>query len=44
MKRSDEPAFNRETIRNMEDLSFFTHALIVDDLLIVAQKETNRFV
>lgn len=44
MKRSDEPAFNRETIRNMEDLSFFTHALIFDDLLIVAQKETNCFV
>lgn len=33
-----------ETFRNMEDMSFFTHARIFDDLLIIAQKETNCFV
>lgn len=38
------PVFTEETIRGMEDMSFFTHARIFDDLLIVAQKETNCFV
>ena len=38
------PAVTRETIRAMEDMTFFTHALIFDDLLIVAQRDTNCFV
>lgn len=44
MKRNDRPVVTEETIRAMEDMSFFTHALIFDDLLIVAQKETACFV
>ena len=44
MKRLNKPVVTEETIRAMEDMSFFTHALIFDDLLIVAQKETNCFV
>ena len=38
------PVVTRETIRAREDMTFFTHALIFDDLLIVAQRETNCFV
>lgn len=44
MKRLNAPIVTAETIRGMEDMSFFTHALIFDDLLIVAQRETNCFV
>lgn len=33
-----------ETIKAMEDMSYFIHALIFDDLLIISQKETNCFV
>ncbi len=44
MKKLNKPVITKETIKNMEDMSFFTHALIFDDLLIVAQKETNCFV
>lgn len=44
MNRPNKPTITAETIRAMEDMSFFTHALIFDDLLIVAQKETNCFV
>ncbi len=44
MNRLDKPVVTRETIKAMEDMSFFTHSLIFDDLLIVAQKETNCFV
>ncbi|MDO5785961.1 MAG: MBL fold metallo-hydrolase, partial [Eubacteriales bacterium] len=44
MNRPSKPTITAETIRAMEDMSFFTHALIFDDLLIVAQKETNCFV
>lgn len=44
MNRLDKPVVTRETIQAMEDMSFFTHSLIFDDLLIVAQKETNCFV
>ena len=44
MKRLNAPIVTGETIRGMEDMSFFTHALIFDDLLIVAQRETNCFV
>ena len=40
MKRLNAPIVTGETIRGMEDMSFFTHALIFDDLLIVAQRET----
>lgn len=40
----DKPSITLETIIGMADMSFFTHALIFDDLLIVAQKETNCFV
>ena len=39
--RSDIPIFTKQTISN---ISFFTHSLIFDDLLIVSQKETNCFV
>lgn len=44
MNRLNKPVMTGETIKAMEDLSFFTHALIFDDLLIVAQRETNCFV
>lgn len=44
MNRLDQPVMTRETIKGMEDMSFFTHALIFDDLLIIAQRETNCFV
>lgn len=44
MTRLEKPVITIETIKAMEDMSFFTHALIFDDLLIVAQKETNCFV
>lgn len=38
------PELSFDTIRRMEDMSWFTHAQIFDDLLIVAQKETACFV
>ncbi|WP_139357421.1 MBL fold metallo-hydrolase, partial [Clostridium beijerinckii] len=44
MNRLNKPIITKETIKAMEDMSFFTHAMIFDDLLIVAQKETNCFV
>ncbi|RDU24631.1 MBL fold metallo-hydrolase [Anaerosacchariphilus polymeriproducens] len=44
MTRLNKPKITIDTIKAMEDMSFFTHALIFDDLLIVAQKETNCFV
>lgn len=44
MKRPNIPIITPETIRAMEDMSWFTHALIFDDLLIVAQRETSCFV
>lgn len=44
MNRLNKPVVTIETIRSMEDMSFFTHSLIFDDLLIVAQRETNCFV
>jgi len=44
MKRLNKPVITKETIKAMEDMSFFTHARIFDDLLIVAQKQTNSFV
>ena len=44
MNRLDKPVITRETIKEMEDMSFFIHAKIFDDLLIIAQKQTNCFV
>lgn len=44
MNKLDKPVVTSETIKAMEDMSFFTYSLIFDDLLIVAQKETNCFV
>jgi len=44
MNRLNKPVVTEKTIKAMEDMSFFTHALIFDDLLIVAQRETNCFV
>ncbi|KXL54169.1 N-acyl homoserine lactonase AttM [Anaerotignum neopropionicum] len=44
MNRLKKPMITVETIKAMEDMSFFIHALIFDDLLIVAQRETNCFV
>ncbi|MDU7337273.1 MAG: MBL fold metallo-hydrolase [Clostridium sp.] len=44
MNLINRPLITRETIESMEDMSFFIHALIFDDLLIVSQKETNCFV
>lgn len=44
MNRLNKPIVTRKTIKNMEDMSWFIHAQIFDDLLIVAQKETNCFV
>jgi len=44
MNRFNRPTITSETIKAMEDMSFFTYSLIFDDLLIVAQRETNCFV
>ncbi|NOW04310.1 MBL fold metallo-hydrolase [Clostridium beijerinckii] len=44
MNRLNKPVITKETIKAMEDMSFFIHAKIFDDLLIVAQKETNCFI
>lgn len=44
MNRLKKPVVTEQTIKSMEDMTFFDHALIFDDLLIVAQRETNCFV
>lgn len=44
MELRDKPEITWDTIKRMEDLTWFTHALIFDDLLIIAQKETSCFV
>lgn len=44
MNRLNKPIITKETIKAMEDMSYFIHALIFDDLLIIAQKETNCYV
>jgi len=44
MNRLKMPIVTEKTILAMEDMSYFVHALIFDDLLVVAQKETNCFV
>ena len=40
----DIPELTYEMIKRMEDMSWFTHAQIFDDLIIVAQKETARYI
>ena len=42
MRNKPELSFN--TIQRMEDMTWFTHAQIFDDLLIVAQKETACYI
>lgn len=44
MDRLNMPVVNADTIRAMEDMTFFTYAQIFDDLLIISQRETNCFV
>ncbi|MCB6992532.1 MBL fold metallo-hydrolase [bacterium 210820-DFI.6.37] len=44
MNLLDKPIISKEIFKRMEDMSWFIHARIFDDLLIVAQKETNCFV
>lgn len=44
MYRLNKPVLTKETIKAMEDMSNFIYARIFDDLLIIAQKETNCFV
>lgn len=44
MNRLNKPIVTKETIKNMENMSWFIYAQIFDDLLIVSQKETNCFV
>lgn len=38
------PKLTLETIKRMKDMSWFTHAKIFDDLIIVAQKETACYI
>ena len=40
----DIPELTYEMIKRMKDMSWFTHAQIFDDLLIVAQKETACYI
>lgn len=40
----NKPELTFDTIKRMEDMTWFTHARIFDDLLIVAQRETVCFV
>ncbi len=40
----NKPELTFDTIKRMEDMTWFTHAQIFDDLLIVAQKETVCYV
>ena len=44
MNLQQTPVVTEQTFRDMEDMSWFTHALIFDNLLTVAQKQTNCFV
>jgi len=44
MNRLNKPVITKETIKAMEDMSSFVHAMIFDDLLVVAQRQTNCFV
>lgn len=38
------PELSFDTIKRMEDMSWFTHAQIFDDLIIVAQRETACYI
>ena len=38
MNLQQTPVVTEQTFRDMEDMSWFTHALIFDNLLTVAQK------
>ena len=40
----DAPDLSFETIKRMEDMTWFTHAQIFDDLLIVSQRETSCYI
>ena len=40
----EKPELTFETIKRMEDMTWFTHARIFDDLLVVAQKETACYI
>ena len=40
----DVPELSFETIKRMEDMTWFTHAQIFDDLLIVSQRETSCYI
>ena len=40
----DVPDLSFETIKRMEDMTWFTHAQIFDDLLIVSQRETSCYI
>lgn len=42
MDRLNMPVVNADTIRAMEDMTFFTYAQIFDDLLIISQKVQNE--
>lgn len=44
MIKLNEPIITADTILAMEDMTFFTNALIFDNLLIVSQRETSCFV
>ena len=41
---NNKPELSFETIKRMEDMTWFTHAQIFDDLLIVAQRETACYI
>lgn len=44
MNLLDKPIITKDSFKAMEDMSYFIHSLIFDDLLIVAQRETNCFI
>ncbi len=41
---NNKPKLNFETLKRMQDMTWFTHAKIFDDLLIVSQKETACYI
>lgn len=43
MNLLDKPMITKDSFKAMEDMSYFIHSLIFDDLLIVAQKQTALF-
>ncbi|MGI6766803.1 MAG: MBL fold metallo-hydrolase [Lentihominibacter sp.] len=40
----DVPEFNSGTMKRLEDMTWFTHAQIFEDLMVVAQKETACYI